>query len=420
MGLTLPKPCLTKVIDRVGNEYCAAACASVNGYRTNMEDAHMLDAASGGDIAYFGIFDGHSGDQCSLWVGERMPGRLKALTEPITAETLERVCQEVDEEFLRQATADAGSTGTFCLIRKDGRLQIANVGDSRILHCRNGELLFATEDHKPYDAKEEERIMRAGGSVVNNRVDGDLAVSRAFGDSVFKVKGTRNYKEQKVIAIPDVTERNWQAGDVIVLACDGVFEGNFSNKEVAKFVHEQIPKSWNDLAVVAARVCDEAIRRGSKDNISCMVVQLVEGASKVKQFGETSFVPGPPFVRNHKASRTCYEQMARIGHTDLATALQRRYELLQAKEKNILAAKPPVMRTAFEMSDEVDLAAEVSFFGRGPSPGNAAAYFEGLARGEEGDEERRKRKRKKTWERKQISRKRKNLRDKQKEDNKNV
>eukprot|EP00796_Vickermania_ingenoplastis_P011631 gene11632-8019_t len=380
MGLILPKPCLSKVVDRAGNEYCAAACAGVNGYRTSMEDAHMLEAPTDSGIAYFGIFDGHSGDKCSLWVGEHMPARLKALPQPITPEMLEKLCQEVDEEFLRQATTDGGSTGTFVLLYKDGRMQVVNVGDSRILHTRNGKLLFATEDHKPYDAKEEERIVRAGGTVVNNRVDGDLAVSRAFGDSVFKVKGTRDYRNQKVIAIPDVTELKWEPGDVIILGCDGVFEGNFSNQEVAQFVHEQIPKSWGDLAVVAARVCDEAIRRGSKDNISCMVVQMTEGASKVKQFGDKSFVPGPPFVRNHESSRQCYEQMAQFGHTDLVTALQKRYELLQAKEKNILAAKPPIMRTAFEMSDEVDLATEVNFFGRGPAPGNAAAYFEALSK----------------------------------------
>lgn len=380
MGLVLPKPCLTKVVDRAGNEYCAAACASVNGYRTNMEDAHMLESPAGADISYFGIFDGHSGDKCSLWVGEHMPAKLRALKEPITAEALENLCQQVDEEFLRQATTDGGSTGTFCLIRKSGTLQIVNVGDSRILQCRQGKLLFATEDHKPYDAKEEERIVRAGGTVVNNRVDGDLAVSRAFGDSVFKVKGTRDYRNQKVIAIPDVTELKWEPGDLIILACDGVFEGNFSNKEVCEFVNDQMPKCWGDLAVVASRVCDEAIRRGSKDNISCMIVQMTEGASKVKQFGEKSFVPGPPFVRNHESSRECYEQMAKLGHCDLVTALQKRYELLQAKEKNTLAAKPPIMRTAFEMSDEVDLATEVNFFGRGPAPGNAAAYFEALTK----------------------------------------
>lgn len=381
MGLILPKPCLSKVVERAGNEYCAAACASVNGYRTSMEDAHMLVSEGNADVSYFGIFDGHSGDKCSIWVAEKMPSKLKALKEPVTAEALETLCQELDEEFLRQASTDGGSTGTFCLVRKDGRLQIVNVGDSRILLCRQGELLFATEDHKPYDPKEEDRIVRAGGTVVNNRVDGDLAVSRAFGDSVFKIKGTRNYRSQKVIAIPDVTEKAWQPGDVVVLACDGVFEGSFSNKEVCKFVQEQIPKCWGDLAVVAARVCDEAIRRGSKDNISCMVVQLgSEGASKVKQFGEKSFVPGPPFVRNHETSRTCYEQMANLGHVDLVTALQRRYELLQAKEKNILTAKPPIMRTAFEMSDEVDLATEVSFFGRGPAPGNSAPYFEALTK----------------------------------------
>lgn len=43
-----------------------------------------------------------------------------------------------------------------------------------------------TEDHKPSREDEAKRIREAGGFVINNRVMGELAVSRAFGDCDFK------------------------------------------------------------------------------------------------------------------------------------------------------------------------------------------------------------------------------------------
>lgn len=43
-----------------------------------------------------------------------------------------------------------------------------------------------TLDHKPSREDEHKRIRDAGGFVINNRVMGELAVSRAFGDSEFK------------------------------------------------------------------------------------------------------------------------------------------------------------------------------------------------------------------------------------------
>lgn len=41
---------------------------------------------------------------------------------------------------------------------------------------------FSTQDHKPVNPVEKERIQNAGGSVMIQRVNGSLAVSQALGD----------------------------------------------------------------------------------------------------------------------------------------------------------------------------------------------------------------------------------------------
>lgn len=43
-----------------------------------------------------------------------------------------------------------------------------------------------SQDHKPNREDESKRIRDAGGFVINSRVMGELAVSRAFGDVDFK------------------------------------------------------------------------------------------------------------------------------------------------------------------------------------------------------------------------------------------
>jgi protein phosphatase PTC1 len=60
-----------------------------------------------------------------------------------------------------------------------------NAGDARAVLCR-GEALIRSYDHNGSDAQESKRIMDAGGFVINNRVNGVLAVTRSLGDSAMK------------------------------------------------------------------------------------------------------------------------------------------------------------------------------------------------------------------------------------------
>lgn len=382
MGAALPKPCLSKVVERSCSDFYFSSCVSVNGYRTAMEDAHMMTVHDSKEAAFFGVFDGHSGDQCSTWLAQKVPEALKSLpAKGVGEEQIKAKCQALDEEFLRLPCSQGmgGSTAVFCSVFKNGRLQVANVGDSRLLHCRRGEILFSTVDHKPMDTKEKERVLRAGGTVNSGRIDGDLAVSRAFGDKDFKQQFNVSYAAQRVIAIPDVTELKWEDGDVLIIACDGVFEGSFSNLDVCRFVFEQLGSGISDTAVVCSRVCDEAIQLGSKDNITCMIVVLRSSPDFVKQFGVHSFVPGPPFSRTSEESRLVYAQMATMAGYTLPEALEKRYELLMAREKRTLNLLPPIMQEAFRMVDEVEVGAEREFFLQGPAPGNSKAYFEALS-----------------------------------------
>lgn len=157
-----------------------------------------------------------------------------------------------------QAQQTSGKAGSH---RPKRTLYTANVGDSRILLCRNGVAHRLTVDHKATDASEIERIRKTGGSVFHGRVDGSLAVTRAFGDSRFKpYVNARPYTTQ-VELDPDLDE-------FIVLACDGVGDV-LTDQAVVDLVRE-----IEDPAEASQEVVRQALFKGSADNITCMVVRL--------------------------------------------------------------------------------------------------------------------------------------------------
>lgn len=94
-------------------------------------------------------------------------------------------------------------------------LYTANVGDARIVLCRNGKALRLSYDHKGSDENEGKRVSNAGGLILNNRVNGVLAVTRALGDS---------YMKELVTGHPYTTETVIQSDqdEFLILACDGV------------------------------------------------------------------------------------------------------------------------------------------------------------------------------------------------------
>lgn len=98
----------------------------------------------------------------------------------------------------------SGSTAT-CVILTPEYIFFANLGDSRCVLSRKSNNIFATEDHKPYLEKEKNRIEKAGGNVMIERVNGSLAVSRALGDFEYKNSTSLEQNEQLVSPEPDVS-----------------------------------------------------------------------------------------------------------------------------------------------------------------------------------------------------------------------
>lgn len=71
-------------------------------------------------------------------------------------------------------------------------LYVANAGDSRSCLGKKYEgLLQMSFDHKPENEEEKQRVEKAGGFVTENRVNGNLNLSRAIGDLEYKNQPSR-------------------------------------------------------------------------------------------------------------------------------------------------------------------------------------------------------------------------------------
>jgi serine/threonine protein phosphatase PrpC len=180
-------------------------------------------------------------------------------------EALRRAFLKTDEEFLKIANKEGlgdGSTAITALVR--GRtLWVANAGDARAILVSGSTAIAMSEDHKPNRESERRRITQAGGTVVFMgcwRVNGVLATSRGFGDRELK---------KVVSAEPEIRHRTLTEGDdYLVLASDGIWDV-LSNQIVAEIVARA-----GGCRAAATAVTEEALRRGSMDNVTAVVISL--------------------------------------------------------------------------------------------------------------------------------------------------
>jgi len=305
MGWGLSHPVSSKRLYRLGDKNFRVGLATMHGWRETMEDSHSihLSLEKHPDSGYFGIFDGHSGSLCSNYMAERLVQEIDRL-ETFDKESLAKTCLRVDQEFLddtRYQHHEDGCAGIFTIIQcKDGKYSIinANIGDSRTVLARaqpegNFQAVTCTDDHKPSDPKERQRIEAAGGSVTSQRVDGQLALSRAFGDRQLKTPVTARGEDRKVTANPDFTEFECTSADWLLLCCDGIYEGDiFSRQDVIDWVAAKLQNN-DDIAQVCGMLLDECLTRGSHDNMSAMLIQFKDGTDYAKDKWE--YLPGPWF-----------------------------------------------------------------------------------------------------------------------------
>ncbi|XP_028331450.1 protein phosphatase 1bb isoform X1 [Gouania willdenowi] len=298
MGAFLDKPKTEKLSAHGEGNGLRYGLSSMQGWRVEMEDAHtaVVGLPHGlTDWSFFAVYDGHAGSRvanyCSGHLLEHIlsggaefasgPGSVEGVKDGIRSGFL-----NIDEYMrsfsdLRQGLDRSGSTAV-CVLLSPTHLYFINCGDSRAVLSRDAKVGFSTQDHKPCNPREKERIQNAGGSVMIQRVNGSLAVSRALGDYDYKCVDGKGPTEQLVSPEPEVCvlERAAEGDEFVVLACDGIWDV-MTNEELCEFVRSRL-QVCDDLEKVCNSVVDTCLHKGSRDNMSVVLVCL-PGAPKISE-----------------------------------------------------------------------------------------------------------------------------------------
>ena len=226
-----------------------------------MEDAHCAKIGLNDqlkDWSFFAVFDGHAGEAVSKYCADNLldailqsedfKKSIAAGTETFGEEQIALAKSGIKSGFLKldkemkelpelvEKKDKSGSTAVCCLVSPK-HFYFINCGDSRAVLSRESKVLFSTNDHKPFNVAEKERIQNAGGSVMLQRVNGSLAVSRALGDYEYKQNEDKTDCEQLVSPEPEINviERDNATDEFIILACDGIFDV-INNEDLCTYV----------------------------------------------------------------------------------------------------------------------------------------------------------------------------------------
>ncbi|KAL0447367.1 UNVERIFIED_CONTAM: protein phosphatase 2C 16 [Sesamum latifolium] len=272
---------------------------------------------------FFGVYDGHGGSQVANYCRDRFHSALAEELEIIMTnlnggnsnenceeqwrKALSKCFIKVDDEVGGKASLEpvapetVGSTAVVAIVCSS-HIIVANCGDSRAVLCRGKEPMALSVDHKPNREDEYARIEASGGKVIQwngHRVFGVLAMSRSktlllimkfcplyF---LFAAAGDRYLKpwiipDPEVMIVPRTRE-----DDCLILASDGLWDV-LTNEEVCDIARKRI-QLWHkknaatlplqrgegiDPAAQAAAeyLSNRAMQKGSKDNISVVVLDL--------------------------------------------------------------------------------------------------------------------------------------------------
>ncbi|KAF8895379.1 phosphatase 2C-like domain-containing protein [Infundibulicybe gibba] len=279
-----------------GNDQFVYAVSEMQGWRISMEDAHAAVLNLEGDKepgnTFFAVYDGHGGGAVAKFAGQNVHKRL--VTEETYHEknyegALKRAFLGTDEDLLANPshTQDpSGCTAVAALITSDGKIYVANAGDSRSVLSIKGEVKPLSFDHKPSSDTEKARIHGAGGYIEYGRVNGNLALSRALGDFQFKKNYSVTPEKQIITADPDVTCHEITEDDeFLILACDGIWDC-LSSQQVVDIVRYQVAQG-KELSEIGEMICDHCLAPDTSsgtgigcDNMTILIVAILHGRTK--------------------------------------------------------------------------------------------------------------------------------------------
>jgi protein phosphatase len=242
-------------------------CTLLGNYRENNEDS--IDVKQFPDMTVCLVADGMGGQAAGEVASKRaieiVPRELKkyisgAMGNEETKNVVRRSIAQANEEIMAMAALDRelknmGTTIVVTLWRKGSSLMyVTGMGDSRVYHIRGKRIEQLTVDHSIAQALVEAKTISAAE-----------ARTHRYKNVLWKYLGSPEVGEG-----PEVKVVQIQGGDRFLLCTDGL-TGVVSDEQLLNLCKDKA-----DPQQCADGLGQLALDQGSRDNISCIVVDVAD------------------------------------------------------------------------------------------------------------------------------------------------
>ncbi len=242
-------------------------CTLLGNYRENNEDA--IDVKHFPELTVCIVADGMGGQQAGEIASKQaidiLPRELKknlvTTTDPEESkQTIRRAIVQANAVIMEMAALDRdlnnmGTTVVGAVWRKGtDEMYITSVGDSRAYLLRGRNIEQLTVDHSIAQALVEAKTISAAD-----------AKTHRYRNVLWKYLGSREVGEG-----PEVKVLNIKASDHLLLCTDGL-SGVVSDDTLLGFIQEN-----PDVQSCAEGLGQLALDSGSRDNVSCIVIQVTD------------------------------------------------------------------------------------------------------------------------------------------------
>ena len=241
-------------------------CTLLGNYRENNEDS--IEHKQFPDMTICIVADGMGGQAAGEIASKRaievVPRELRknlptANDDDQVKQVVRKAILQANDEIITMGSLDRdmknmGTTVVLALWKKGRELYISNLGDSRAYLVRGNAIQQLTIDHS-----------LAQALVENKTISQEEAKEHRFKNVLWKYLGSKEIGDG-----PEVKAIELQAGDRFLLCTDGL-TGPVPDEKLLEFInsHPNVQECADGLGALA-------LEMGSRDNVSCIVIEVVE------------------------------------------------------------------------------------------------------------------------------------------------
>jgi PPM family protein phosphatase len=241
-------------------------CTLLGNYRENNEDS--IEVKQFPDMTVCIVADGMGGQAAGEIASKRaievVPRELRknlgaATDNEQVKQVVRKAVVQTNDEIITMGSLDRdlknmGTTIVLALWRKGRELFIANLGDSRAYMVRAGQIEQLTIDHS-----------LAWALVENKTITPAEAKEHRFKNVLWKYLGSKEIGDG-----PEVKPIILEKGDKFLLCTDGL-TGPVPDEKLLEFIqaHPNVQECADGLGQLA-------LEMGSRDNVSCVVIEVVD------------------------------------------------------------------------------------------------------------------------------------------------